>query len=431
MCTFCTLKLKSVKKLIKHIRKCYNSKNGIETGFVKCGVCSQDLHISLWMAHIEKAHGYLAWKEGETPLNLNDDESVWQYLNITSKEIGGLICSKCGLNRKYVKHYLAHYKKCEGNKVVEESPVPEKNLRTRLSTNNLSNTISRKRKLSDASTSALDTTCNSSLQDTDSSNINTLKDFNSDISNIEYKPDITLNASQTTLKCGVCGKEVKSEDWMSHIQQDHYYLAWEHGKPRLNVDDEKEVKVHLLKLVAKMGHLTCPHCGITKKKPKVYLKHIAAHSNNEDKPDDSVTSTDILSEDNMCQCAICLVKLNPKHWTKHAVNNHYNMAWKVGESPIDLNDPNLAIRLVKQYKDMHGKLVCKLCGDSKASILGFYAHVLVCGKTEEEMEPFKAFCDVCKKKYMRVYEYQHMRAHRDKQLADEKKLLDAQKKTRS
>lgn len=46
----------------------------------------------------------------------------------------------------------------------------------------------------------------------------------------------------------------------------------------------------------------------------------------------------------------------------------------------------------------------------------------------QEAEQFKALCDVCNKKYMRIYEYQHMRAHRDTQLAKERKLMTLQQK---
>lgn len=35
---------------------------------VKCGVCKQEMDDSLWDDHVQKAHNYLAWKEGESSL---------------------------------------------------------------------------------------------------------------------------------------------------------------------------------------------------------------------------------------------------------------------------------------------------------------------------------------------------------------------------
>lgn len=43
----------------------------------------------------------------------------------------------------------------------------------------------------------------------------------------------------------------------------------------------------------------------------------------------------------------------------------------------------MAGKQLNQYKGVFGKFVCNVCRISKASTLGFYAHVLVCGKTEE------------------------------------------------
>lgn len=49
----------------------------------------------------------------------------------------------------------------------------------------------------------------------------------------------------------------------------------------------------------------------------------------------------------------------------------------------DLRAPKITEKYLKEYKQKYGKLVCKLCKASRASLLGFYAHILACGKTEE------------------------------------------------
>lgn len=38
---------------------------------------------------------------------------------------------------------------------------------------------------------------------------------------------------------------------------------------------------------------------------------------------------------------------------------------------------------MKEYQLSHPKLVCKVCKISRVSFVGFYAHIIVCGKTDE------------------------------------------------
>lgn len=35
-----------------------------------------------------------------------------------------------------------------------------------------------------------------------------------------------------------------------------------------------------------------------------------------------------------CECAVCSEKVPIKKWKDHAMNKHYNIAWKVGGCPI-------------------------------------------------------------------------------------------------
>lgn len=49
--------------------------------------------------------------------NLEDEEEVNQHLYKISKEIGGLVCVKCGCRRKYVKSFVRHVQTCDENYV--------------------------------------------------------------------------------------------------------------------------------------------------------------------------------------------------------------------------------------------------------------------------------------------------------------------------
>lgn len=49
--------------------------------------------------------------------DLNDENEIRLHLHDITKQIGGLVCSKCGLVRKYAKAFMQHIKSCDGNAV--------------------------------------------------------------------------------------------------------------------------------------------------------------------------------------------------------------------------------------------------------------------------------------------------------------------------
>ncbi|KAJ0181740.1 hypothetical protein K1T71_002462 [Dendrolimus kikuchii] len=578
MCTFCQVKLKRPSSFIKHVIKCYNDRkeelishvSSIKT--ITCGVCELDMEVSSWMDHIAKAHDYLAWKKEETPLDLSNENSVWNHLNVISKDIEGLVCAKCGIVRKYVKQYLAHIKKCEGNpndsiaslnttQEIDTSKVQNKSV----CENNLQVTRQRKHKSYYTKFKP-----DFNVMDSDTSNLN--NDFSHNDNSLL---DVSMEIQSIMVKCGVCGQEVDSAGWINHIQNEHNYVAWKDCEPPLDLSDNKKVKAYLSRVVSEIGCLTCSKCGATKKKPLLYLNHVESckkmvkecnydivdsstvsitETSNTDEPCEcgvcseklirknwvehamekhynlawikgeiayDLTNCNIVhslltkyrkqggemvckscgarkksvlgffshivrcgktekeqdafhgkcdacdkkyllinkdkhmathlvknaeihrvvkiektdnadqnesNEADMYQCAVCLQKVRTKKWRYHVMSKHYNIAWMIGNPPLDINNPGLVDKLLKEYKAEYGKYICNICRTSKASSLGFYAHVLVCGKTDEETEQFKALCDICKKKYMRIYEYQHMRAHRDAEILREKKLISMQQK---
>lgn len=129
----------------------------------------------------------------------------------------------------------------------------------------------------------------------------------------------------------------------------------------------------------------------------------------------------------------------PKEWKTHSMGEHYNIAWVVGDPPIvsinyvnndihllrysvplglivkvfysvlkfifkilnncaspsefptnifviffqEINNPYAVESYLKEYQFAHHKLICKVCGISRVSYVGFYAHIIVCGKSEK------------------------------------------------
>ncbi|XP_045535903.1 general transcription factor 3C polypeptide 2-like [Papilio machaon] len=103
------------------------------------------------------------------------------------------------------------------------------------------------------------------------------------------------------------------------------------------------------------------------------------------------------------------------------MKKHYNIAWTVGSDPIDLKNPYAVEKYLKEYKKIQKNLICNICKLTRVSCAGFYAHILTCGKTDEEIEDFKSVCDICNSKYLCIYKNQHLAFHREQEYVKEKK----------
>ncbi|XP_046961267.1 uncharacterized protein LOC124530939 [Vanessa cardui] len=339
-------------------------KKKITSGPIKCGVCHVEVEDDKWIDHICKEHSYLAWKEGETELNVEDAKEVYDHLYDLTKDIDGLICPKCGIRRKYVKSFLTHIESCTGP----------------------SNTT----------------------LDGDDSYMTDLND--------------TLEESidpEQIVKCGVCQKELEQKYWINHIQKEHAYMAWKEGQRVLNLDNQLEILQHLNYINKKYNGLVCNKCGIVRKYVKVFLSHIETC-------DSTFVSNSSLKEEGIegsdsYECAVCAEVVDPKDWKSHAMKKHYNVAWVVGDFPIDVKNPHAVENCLKEYRKHNKKLECRLCGVARVSIIGFYAHIIQCGKTEEEVDEFKNYCEICNSKYLCIYKYQHLQMHKEQEFAKEKR----------
>ncbi|XP_045520531.1 uncharacterized protein LOC123711784 isoform X1 [Pieris brassicae] len=380
LCTKCGKRRKCVRIYLRHIESCQEKSlegnksvlnestldtsvasvedSVIEESNVTCGVCKEVISEELWYQHIGDEHYYLAWKSTEEPLDLTDTMRLRDHLYNISQKHGHLTCKKCGIKRKYVKSFLAHIGHCDSNVNVGH--------------------------ISDTSMS------------------------------ISFQEDTSPDAM---IKCGVCQKEMENRKWEFHIRI-HNYIAWKEGRKPLDTNDEQAVNAYLYDLSKMYDGLTCAKCNIKKKYVKAYRGHVATCQGNLD------VESVLDSQENRetYECALCHETGPVNKFKSHAMNEHYNVAWMVGDIPIDVRTTSSVEKYLKEYQKSHSSLVCNKCGLTRASIAGFFAHVVQCERTEEEMEMYKSVCEICNTKYLGVYKHTHMAIHRMEEA--KKKLAD-------
>lgn len=56
------------------------------------------------------------------------------------------------------------------------------------------------------------------------------------------------------------------------------------------------------------------------------------------------------------ECAVCGLKVSGKNWSKHSMDEHYNLAWIKGNKPIVriLKKIKLYLTLTKDMEEIHG-----------------------------------------------------------------------------
>ncbi|XP_013200630.1 uncharacterized protein LOC106143160 [Amyelois transitella] len=372
---------KSIKKYLMHIETC-NIKNANESSaeteqsadkpatavkaIYKCAVCEEDVDSIEWFDHISLKHNYRAWKEGEKAPNFEDKQIWLDHLKEISRKAGCLKCSKCGLIRKYPKPYLYHVTNCDGKKIE---------------TDNGKNTQRETKKEKEASPK-------------------------------QDKPD------DEAIICGVCRRKLRINQWMSHMRM-HNYIAWKDKQASVKGNDHRENRLRAV--IAHIQELDCFKCGYKSDDVTLYRKHIdSCASNSIHKMDPPFSEATELAQEGFYECAMCQEKVKYGEWKKHAVDKHYNVAWVVGDEPIDIFNQNLIAKLLKEYLQ-YGRYICKVCGITRSSGIGFFAHTINCGLSEQEAERFKLLCDICDTKYLGFYQSQHMVAHSQKELNQGKK----------
>ncbi|CAH0404718.1 unnamed protein product [Chilo suppressalis] len=374
-CAKCNTIKKNPKKFLDHVRYCSGSASfsdddkpiidlkrtsvELKNKQVTCGVCKMNVQKVTWIDHIKEEHNYLAWKDGEPPLDLENEDTVRHYLKNISDRQSGLICIKCNAKKKYPKTFLEHVRLCTG--------------------------------------------------------------ASSELESVQSDLNSTINIDEAN-KCGVCSKDIPAGGWIKHIQVAHDYLAWRDGDQPLQLDDQQAVKEHLTNLIRIIGHLVCAKCGFRRRISTYYMAHMGTCDGVSQNNICEDTKSLLDKNEGLYECAICHEKILPNKWKAHAMDKHYNVAWVVGDVPIDVKSPYGADKFLKEYKQIKKKLECNICGETRTSFLGFFFHVITCGKSDEETEMYKEECSLCGNKYVGVYRNVHMAWHREKEMAKERKL---------
>ncbi|XP_061728351.1 uncharacterized protein LOC133533399 isoform X1 [Cydia pomonella] len=483
-CAKCCKNIKTVNKYTRHVKSCEGISSSdlkdssldlvverqvqalttpADSALVKCGVCGQYSANEDWTQHIAASHGYLAWKDGEPPLNINDEEEVRVHMRNIIIEVGTLTCQKCDLPCKSVKSYLRHLKICEG---VEEDKNENK---TEVSTIEKADTLKCgvcdevvisllwSQHLSEKHDYLAWKAGDAPVNFEDDKEVHQhLTNFTKEFGSLSCKYcGINLKYVKSFLQhikackiggirervpasvvdfddvdfasggtCGVCEKEVEAGKWIHHTQKEHNYLAWRKGERPWNLDSFEDVNQYLYVICKRMDGLTCNKCGLVRKYVKTYLTHIK---------DCNVIDTSVAegigpSNKDEHQCAMCNQVIKSQDWKTHAIENHYNVTWIVGETPIDIKNVYAVERFLKEYKQIKGNLKCNECGTTRASFAGFYAHIIMCKKTEEEIDMYRSLCDICNNKYLCIYKNQHAMMHRVQTLTAQAKIKAIEEK---
>ncbi|XP_053605444.1 uncharacterized protein LOC128672357 isoform X2 [Plodia interpunctella] len=455
-----------------HITNNIDSSNATYT----CGVCNMVLEESTWIDHIKMEHNYLAWRAGDTPLDSDDKEAIWHHLHNIKTSIGKLICPKCGKERKYPKNFLQHVKDCNGSNTSSNNSTIEK------ATCGVISHVDRYLKNKDLDLSTTELTCGVCQKVTNRENwithMQTAHNYiawidgatpldlkNQDMirehlqkivdeigalvcancgtsrkyakkflqhmrqCSVENQHEKRKNKSKSsyeltkneTVICGACTQTMRINEWMGHVRLAHNYIGWKDHQAPIKSNKPSIIEKRLRAVVEKVKELKCPKCGFLSTEVQLYLQHSESCTGNPDyKPEDDGEATK-LAHKGLYQCAICHENIKYGKWKNHAVDEHYNVAWVVGDEPIDLLSQHEITKVLNEYLKCGGVFACKVCRVTRSSAIGFYAHFTTCGLTEEECDKYKMSCDICSGKYLGIYKWQHMALHTQQELAKERK----------
>ncbi|RZC38768.1 uncharacterized protein BDFB_007282, partial [Asbolus verrucosus] len=108
-------------------------------------------------------------------------------------------------------------------------------------------------------------------------------------------------------------------------------------------------------------------------------------------------------------CAVCNTTLDKNLWSHHKQRYHNNLAWRVGDPPLDLSDQSFVMHTLNSLYKKKKPLYCDKCGEVKKSVVGFLSHQSTCRKSEEQLESVKIACEICGRKMLPVSMSTHMK----------------------
>uniref|UniRef100_A0A8D8V4I2 General transcription factor 3C polypeptide 2 n=3 Tax=Cacopsylla melanoneura TaxID=428564 RepID=A0A8D8V4I2_9HEMI len=138
--------------------------------------------------------------------------------------------------------------------------------------------------------------------------------------------------------------------------------------------------------------------------------------------DESMDEEDDPDDKELVTCQICSKEMNANVFEKKHKNLHHGICWTQNDTPIDYFNPQLVLDILalkrKQVMLETGRkyqltllFPCFFCSEVKRSELGYYSHLLVCNRSEEDIEKANIKCDRCEKTIFLPHYHAHKRTH--------------------
>ncbi|XP_018329237.1 uncharacterized protein LOC108739711 isoform X2 [Agrilus planipennis] len=413
---------------------------------VTCAVCNLELDFTSWSYHKQRHHNNLAWRIGETPLDLNDESLVARILGDLYKKRKPLYCEKCGVAKKSVVGFLSHKSMCLKTEEEKESIkikcelCDRKVLPVSITTHMKFCHGNVRKDNSEKGTKLSETESESDTHSTHANNDNVELSKNEALSieiDSSFKkkakdsqekdiPDFVVceindNVDSDESSKKICNEKAKRKKRFKVKKEadDSDFFGFEHDDGSKDMP-KKETILQKLKsenqtqkvftsLFAQIGEVEASSSSITpveRKVPEIITPRRGRHPK---------VINEIINNASECdskafiECAVCNNKMEQTNWLYHKLRRHNNLAWKVGDPPIDLNDHATVVYILNGIYKQRKPLYCEKCDTPRKSVMGYLSHKSSCQKTEEEKQDLRIKCEYCDRRVMPVSMPMHLK----------------------
>ncbi|XP_050309290.1 uncharacterized protein LOC126745480 isoform X2 [Anthonomus grandis grandis] len=203
-----------------------------------------------------------------------------------------------------------------------------------------------------------------------------------------------LEDADGTSICAVCNESMPNGDWLNHRMQVHYNLTWRKGDLAIDVADQGIVQKAFKEVKTAQKYLQCFKCSFKTNNVNDFGKHLEACYE--------------IVKDGHVTCAVCNRKVSAKTWHLHRYMKHNNLAWRIGDTPLDLQDKSLVLRIFQAIYKSRKPLRCEICNLQKKSTMGYISHKVQCIASLSN-KCSKVSCELCGRYVLPVSMEYHMK----------------------